>query len=83
MGFPTKLQRQFVSSQVESIFHFLSPSLTLIFALSLRLLIFVMFNLFVETEEIHPSGGPRRRGQMSGDNKGQTGPMGGQMGGWG
>lgn len=55
MGFPTKLQRQFVSSQVEGIFHFLSPSLTLIFALSLMLLIFVMFNLFVETEEIDGS----------------------------
>ena len=52
MGFPTKLQRQFVSSQVESIFHFLSPSPTLMFALSLMLLIFVKFNLFVETEEI-------------------------------
>lgn len=33
-------------------FHFLPPSITLIFALSLMLLIFVMFNLFVETEEI-------------------------------
>lgn len=28
MGFLTKLQRRFVSSQIESIFHFLSPSLT-------------------------------------------------------
>lgn len=37
------------------------------------LLIFVMFNLFVETEEIDGGGGGPRR---SGDNKGQTGPMG-------
>ena len=50
MGFPTKLQRQFVSSQVESIFHFQSPSLTLLFDLSSMLIIFVMFNLFVETD---------------------------------
>lgn len=43
---------QNVSSHTESIFHLLSPFLTLIFALSLMLLIFVMFNLFVKTEEI-------------------------------
>lgn len=57
MGFPTKLQRQFVSSRVKGSFHFLPPSITLIFALSLMLLIFVMFNLFVETEEIDGGGG--------------------------
>lgn len=56
MGLPKKLQRECVSSQVEGIFHFLPPSLTLIFALLLMLLIFVMFNLFVETEEIDGGG---------------------------
>lgn len=66
MGLPTQLQRPFVTPQVESIFRFLSPSLTLIFSLSLMLLIFVMFNLFVETEEIDREVGSRGRGQTSG-----------------
>lgn len=52
MGFPTKLQHLFVPLQVESIFYLLSASLTLLFGLSLMLLIFVMFNLFVETKEL-------------------------------
>ncbi len=63
--------------------HFLlSVSLSLIFASSLMLLIFVIFNLFLETKEIYWKG-LRRWEQMSGDDKGQTGPMGGQRDGWG